>query len=85
MKLTWTAGLTPEQKERLVADYKVSAGMRERLVELLNKKVNSRRDSIRSLDQYASPSWGLLQADNIGYERALFEVISLICEKDVEK
>jgi hypothetical protein len=85
MKSSWTAGLTPEQKERLVSDFLVSAGMRERLAELLKDKITSLHRDNLSRNKYESPSWALVQADGTGYERAMNEIISLISNEKVEK
>lgn len=85
MKSNLTAGMNPERKEELQASFRAGVLFRERLKEVLEGKMNARRNAISSTDQYSSPSWALLQADHIGYERALNEVISLIFENKVEK
>lgn len=85
MKSSWIAGLTKDQEKELRADYISAFGMRKRLVELLNKKIDVKRESVLSIDQYASPSWSMLQADAIGYERAMKEIILLISDDKVEK
>lgn len=85
MKTSWTAGLNEEQKQRMKEDYQGSIGMRMRLKELLENKKSSIRVSNLSRDAYNSPSWSLLQADGVGYERAMNEIISLIYDEKVEK
>lgn len=85
MKTTWTAGLTPEGKKEITADFISAFSLRKRLDKLLSDKIDSAHRESLSKEGYASPSWGLSQADKIGYERALREVISLISENSVEK
>jgi hypothetical protein len=78
MKTNWTIGMDAPQKAIMKSDFESSAGTRKRLEELLREKIESKRNGARSDENYSSPNWTLLQADAIGYERALFEVISLI-------
>lgn len=54
--------------------YAVRNIMKKRLEELISE---SNRTSINK-KSYESPSWPYLQADSVGYERALREVISLL-------
>ena len=78
MKTVWTSGLNAEKKEEIERDFISSSGMRERLTAILSDKITSKRSETLSKDLYNSPSWAYQQADAIGYERALNEVISLI-------
>lgn len=80
-----TAGLTPQAKEELEANYKASALFRERLKDIITQKVETQRRNTRKAESYAEASWAFRQADNIGYERALFEIISYISDKNVEE
>ena len=80
MKQSWTQGLTPEKVKIVSSDYVGSAGMRIRLKELLDKKIKTSQAVARKKDGYEVANWAYLQADSIGYERALIEVISLISE-----
>jgi hypothetical protein len=82
MKQSWTKNLTPEKAAIIKADYVVSLGARRRLVELVNDKLRVCSSVKRSKESYDSPNWPYLQADAVGYERALFEIISLISDKD---
>lgn len=82
MKTTWTAGLKPEQSDEMRRDFGASSLLRERLQEILNEKIEARRRVTRGADQYNSASWAYMQADAIGYERALVEIISLISSHD---
>jgi hypothetical protein len=86
VKTVWTKGVTtPQGKSEIKQEYLKAAPLRGRLKELLEDKITSNRNTSRSNNTYDSPSWALLQADSIGYERALFEVISLIYDEKVQK
>ena len=80
MKTSWTKGLLVEAQEEIVEDFKASAGIRSRLTELLMEKINTCRDESRTKAGYEKANWAYLQADARGYERALFEAISLLEE-----
>lgn len=83
MKTSWLKGLTGQQVTECKSEYVGAARLRERLSVLLEAKVEEKRKSVRASNTYESPSWALVQADAIGYEKALYEVISLISEKNV--
>lgn len=78
MKTQWKSGLSKEAAEAIDSSFKASAFLRERLTILLKKKEESNRQKTRNASSYESPNWAYMQADAIGYERALNEVISLI-------
>lgn len=81
MKLGWTSGCTPEQTQIIRSDFKGSVYLRKRLEALLKDKINSASSFTRKKENYALASWPYLQADAVGYERALLEVISLISDE----
>jgi hypothetical protein len=85
MKQSWLEGLTPEQATIMKSDFKGSLGLRRRLEEISLKKIKASNTNARKKENYALASWSCLQADAIGYERALFEIISLISDDFVEK
>jgi hypothetical protein len=85
MKTNWTAGLNAEQSAVIRKEYASSPLLRERLAIMLDKKLESSRSNARSKERYTDPSWAYLQADAIGYERALSEILSLITTKSTEK
>jgi len=86
MKIVWTRGVeTPELRSEIKKDYAQAVNIRNRLIEILKGKIENSRSSVRRRDMYESPSWPLLQADAVGYERALFEVISLISDTESSK
>jgi hypothetical protein len=81
MKTSLTAGLSAQEKNELERDFHASAHLRNRIIDVLKDKAESNRRDTRSKDRYVEASWAYLQADSIGYERALFEVISLLSSK----
>lgn len=78
MKTAIIKGLDEQKAEEVEANFKSSALFRERLGELILEKIASKRNKVRQEDMYNSPSWALIQADAVGYERGLYEIISLI-------
>jgi hypothetical protein len=78
MKSTWVKGLSPQEKLDCESEFRAAARLRERLKGLLEEKVDIARTKARSGNTYDSPNWSLVQADSIGYERAIFEIISII-------
>ncbi len=78
MKTSWKAGLSVDRKKELEMEFSGSGFLRERLIKLLQDKIDSSTKESRLKITYESPNWSLLQADNVGYQRALEEVISLL-------
>lgn len=78
MKVTWTKGLSPEKKEEVKRDFLAAALLRERLKEILKDKSEVTRKGSINKDSYGNANWAYLQADAVGYQRALEEVISLL-------
>lgn len=85
MKKSWIAGLDESVARQISQDFVGSFALRLRLEELLRDKADVAKASVRKKDAYDIPNWAYLQADAVGYERALFDVISLISDKYVEK
>jgi len=85
MKTVWTSGLKDKEKQEIIQDFRASPALRARLIKILDGKIGATRASSLSKDTYLSPSWAYQQADAVGYERALREVMSLFDEKDVDK
>lgn len=83
MKTSLTKGLSQAQSIELRKDFEHSTILRRRMVELLREKIDSRRVESISKEDYTSPSWAYKQADSIGYERAMQEVISLLSSESV--
>lgn len=78
MKTIWNKGLSASQKTEMKAVFESSAALRERMKVILSDKAESARKASRAASSYENPNWALTQADAMGYERALFEVISLL-------
>lgn len=78
MKVSWTTGLTTEQKKEIEMEYQASQTLRRRLAVLLEKKQSSAYNHTLKEDAYDSPNWGFKQADAVGYQRAIQEIIDLI-------
>lgn len=78
MKTSITAGLKGVEASDIEAEYLGSPALRKRLVELLMKKQNESYKKRISESSYDSPNWDRYQADGVGYERAINEIISLI-------
>lgn len=78
MKTVWLKGLDPQATIECKQEFVGAARLRERLAALLEAKADEKRKAVRSGNAYENPNWALVQADAIGYEKALYEVISLI-------
>lgn len=78
MKTVWVKGLNEQEKEEMRSSFVSSANVRKRLTELLEDKIETKRKSNVSEERYESPGWAYLQADAVGYERAMREIISII-------
>lgn len=52
--------------------------MREKLKAILQDKVDASNKAVRNKDAYGIANWAYLQADAVGYERAMHEVMSLL-------
>ena len=83
MKTAITKGLTGEKRQEVEREFRASALIRERLVTLIQEKINAKRTKRVSEDEYSNPNWAYLQADKVGYERAMNEIISLLSTVDV--
>lgn len=78
MKSSWTKGLDEQAKLDLEGSYKAASLLRRRLVEVLKEKAEISNRNARSKVTYDNPNWAYLQADNVGYERCLYEIIDLL-------
>lgn len=76
------AGLDPDIEKELRGDFKSSLLIRKRISKILNDKVETSRKDLRNKDHYADGSWSHRMADQLGYERALYEIISLLTEEE---
>lgn len=78
MKASWTKGLDEQLTLDVTGNYLASLVTRKRLKTLLEEKIAEAERSSLSREKYEISNWALLQADLIGYKRALNDVISLI-------
>lgn len=78
MKTSLKVGLSAQQKEELEKDFNSCPLLREQLTRICLKKIEAMRTEARGKDGYESPNWAFKQADAVGYERALHELMSLL-------
>jgi len=78
MKQSWLKDLDPQAESDLRGNYVASKLTRKRLEDLLLLKISSSNTKARSKGSYDNANWAYLQADNVGYERAMHEIIDLI-------
>jgi hypothetical protein len=76
----WTAHLTEEDKRKEFVDLlqMSRSPINERLLEIVQGQLEGSRDSTLKQSNYDSPSWAYIQADNVGYQRALRLVEQLL-------
>ena len=79
MKTVWTSSKNEQETLDIKAAWAASGVLRNRLIELCEDEIKGSYQLSKS--QYDSPNWQLLQADSVGYRRALEKVISLISQK----
>lgn len=78
MKRSWTAGLNAEDKKSVEIEYAASGLLRERLAALLRDKQKTAYEKSLKEGAYENPNWGFKQADSVGYQRAIDEIIDLL-------
>lgn len=80
MNTAWTKGLRKGSQEDLDvrAAYAESFILRKRLHEVLMLKLETKIKAAMSNDQFDSPSWAFLQAESIGYSKAIKDIITLL-------
>jgi hypothetical protein len=78
MKVAITKGLDKDEAKDMRAAFNAAQILRKRIISILTENIDAkRRDSVNNAG-YESPNWALKQADTIGYERAVRELISLL-------
>lgn len=78
MKTSWFKGLNDAEKEEIKSLFLSNARLRDRLKVILETKIESLRIASLSDDSYSNPNWSLKQADAVGYQRAIQEIINLM-------
>jgi hypothetical protein len=81
MKTSILKGLEDDVKEEVRMSFTSSLIIRRRLSEVIQSKIDSQSKSALLTDGYECPNWAFKQADTVGYNRALTEVLSLLDEK----
>ena len=66
MKTSLTSGLDEQAKDEMEREFGASARLRERLIYILENKMETNKKEVRSKENYQNPSWAYLQADGIG-------------------
>lgn len=78
MKTILLKGLSEQHADEMRQKFAASAHIRNRVIEVLREKIHTNNKATRTKDAYGVANWAFLQADGVGYERALTEVISLL-------
>lgn len=78
MKTCWTKGLTKEEREEVISSFSSGAFLRQRAIQLIEEKIKTSRGASIASSAYDNPNWAYKQADQVGYERALEEIISIL-------
>lgn len=77
----WTSNLsTPDAKKEFNQQFDNAKGVLNRLVKIVEDKKATADYRQLSAESYANPNWALMQADIVGYNRALNEILQLIKE-----
>lgn len=85
MKTAIVKGLDLKEAEEMRQSFVAGAFLRKRIRELLKEKADTSVAASRSKDGYNNPSWAYLQADAIGYQRAMHEIISLLTHESTQE
>lgn len=80
MKTSWTKDLTDDVAQEVRGDFKSALIMRRRLIALLEDKIKAAHSHSLTKDGYETANWAFKQADNVGFERGIREVISLLID-----
>lgn len=80
MRTAWTKNLDVQNTKDITQLYKESLILRKRLNTILSELIEDKRRGAGLESKYDSPNWAYLQADRLGYERALRDIIALISE-----
>lgn len=78
MKESWVKGLEPDQARQVKDAFSASSLFRQRLGQMIGVKADASRTSGLAKSEYDSPNWAYKRADEVGYERAIREIIKLI-------
>ena len=85
MKTILLKGMTEQHADEMRQMFAASAHVRNRVIEVLREKIATNNKNTRSKESYGIANWAFLQADAVGYERALTECISLLTHDTGER
>ena len=80
MLSSWTKGLDKDVARELRENFLHSSATRKRLGVILRNKMEENLKNQLLKGGYDTPNWSQLQADAVGYNRALQEILKLIEE-----
>lgn len=80
MKTAWTKGLDDQDEKDIRGNFKEALVLRKRLSVIAEEKITTSHNHCLNKKSYDTPNWAYLQADSVGYERALKEIIALLQE-----
>ena len=81
MKYKLLNGLDSDEQSEFKEDFIKAQRFRKRLVEVLNKEIESLQASMRDEDAFSSPNWAYIQADRVAQTKALKRVTGLLEQK----
>lgn len=82
MKSSITAGLDKDLAAEITENFKHSGKIRRRLIEMLEKDINTKRSQSCDSKRYENANWAYYQAHMMGYEEGLRDAISLLSENN---
>lgn len=71
-------GLEEKDKVLFVQKYQSSKDIRDRIAEIIQYRLDAAIKSVEKEKLYEVPNWEYVQADNVGYRRALRECLTLL-------
>lgn len=78
LSLVLTNKVSPSDRDALTQRFVSSEDILVIIKEVLQSKLQSDITARRSISSYSFPAWSEYQADGVGYQRALTEVIDLL-------
>lgn len=73
--IDWTKGLNAKARGEMEQQWDEALYVRQRLVTMIGKSMDVSSRYAENKERYKDPSWAPLQADEIGYHRAMREVV----------
>lgn len=67
-----------EQETELRQSFVAALPLRRALEKVMADKINASQNASVLKDGYDTPNWSLKQADNVGYQRAMKEILNLL-------